>query len=76
MSIYVLTVGDDPVPDHVKAIYEETRYKASKDEWPLEQPRYFTSITIIYRRKSRNKREILAVASVKKIGFILDNNGQ
>ena len=76
LCVYIRTVGDDPVPDHVKAIYKETRYKASKYEWPPEQPQHFTSVTIIYHRKSRNKREILAVAGVKKSGFILDDNGQ
>lgn len=65
-----------PVPDHVKVIYEETRYKASKDEWPPEQPQHFTSVTIIYHRTSRNRREILAVASVKKSGIITDDPGQ
>lgn len=65
-----------PVADHVKVIYEETRYKASQDDWPPEQPQHFTSVTIIYHRRSRNKREILAVAGVKKSGIILDNTSQ
>ena len=57
-------------------LYEETRYKVSKDEWPPEQPQHFTSVTIIYHRKSRNRREILAVAGMKKSGMILDDPGQ
>ena len=65
-----------PVTDHVKVIYGETRYKTSKDDWPPEQPQHFTSVTIIYHRKSRNRREILAVAGVKKSGNIIDSAGQ
>ena len=70
--------GKDPVPEHVKNIYVKTRCKAStsEDEWPPEQPQHFTSVTIIYHRRSRNKREILAVAGVKKSGYILDDNDQ
>jgi len=58
------------VSDHVKVLYKETRYKTSQDDWPPEQPQHFTSVTIIYHRKWRTKREVIAVADVTISGSV------
>jgi len=64
----------DSVSDHVKILYRETRYKTSQEDWPPEQPQHFTSVAIIYHRKWRTKREVIAFADVTITGSIVDDS--
>ena len=51
--------------EYLKRCYVDTRFITAQEEWPPDQPKYFTSVALICCKDGRTKRE--AIAIFKKI---------
>ena len=58
------------VSDHLKSGYIQTRFTSEGGEWPPDQPKHFTSLTLIHHKDGRTQKEILAMAEVYRSGDI------
>ena len=58
------------VSDHLKSGYIQTRFTSERGEWPPDQPKHFTSLTLIHHKDGRTQKEILAMAKVYRSGDI------
>ena len=58
------------VSDHLKSRYIQTRFTSEGGEWPPDQPKHFTSLTLIHHKDGRTQDEIIAIAEATRSGDI------
>ena len=56
--------------DHLKRRYVQTRFTSKGGEWPPDQPKHFTSLTLIHHKDGRTQDEIIAIAEATRSGDI------
>ena len=56
--------------DHLKSGYIQTRFTSEGGEWPPDQPKHFTSLTLIHHKDRRSAREILTITEATRSGDI------
>ena len=56
--------------DHLKSGYIQTRFTNEGGEWPPDQPKHFTSLTLIHHKGRRTHKEVLAMAEATRSGDI------
>ena len=56
--------------DHLKSRYVQTRFTSEGGEWPPDQPKHFTSLTLIHHKDGRTQDEIIAIAEATRSGDI------
>ena len=56
--------------DHLKSHYIQTRFTSEGGEWPPDQPKHFTSLTLIHHKDGRTQDEIIAIAEATRSGDI------
>ena len=56
--------------DHLKSRYVQTRFASEGGEWPPDQPKHFTSLTLIHHKDGRTQDEIIAIAEATRSGDI------
>ena len=56
--------------DHLKSHYIQTRFSSEGGEWPPDQPKHFTSLTLIHHKDGRTQDEIIAIAEATRSGDI------
>ena len=56
--------------DHLKSHYIQTRFTSKGGEWPPDQPKHFTSLTLIHHKDGRTQDEIIAIAEATRSGDI------
>ena len=47
--------------EHLKRCYVHTRFITAQDEWPPDQPKYFTSLALIHYKDGHTEREVIAI---------------
>ena len=57
--------GSEPVhirshSDYLKQRYRRTRFTSDQEEWPPNQPKYFTSLALIHYKSGHTKREVIS----------------
>ena len=45
--------------DYLKQHYRCTRFTSDQEEWPPNQPKYFTSLALIHYKSGRTEREVI-----------------
>ena len=58
------------VSDHLKSGYIQTRFTSEGGEWPPDQPKHFTSLTLIHHKDGRTQQEAITIAEVIQSGDI------
>ena len=58
------------VSDHLKSGYIQTRFSSEGGEWPPDQPKHFTSLTLIHHKDGRTQQEAITIAEVIQSGDI------
>ena len=58
------------VSDHLKTGYIQTRFTSEGGEWPPDQPKHFTSLTLIHHKDGRSASEILTITEATRSGDI------
>ena len=48
--------------DFLKSYYKDTRFVCDENIWPPEQPRHFTSLTLIHYKSGHTRREVLTIS--------------
>ena len=56
--------------DHLKSHYIQTRFTSEGGEWPPDQPKHFTSLTLIHHKDGSTQDEIIAIAEATRSGDI------
>ena len=56
--------------DHLKSRYIQTRFINKEGEWPPDQPKHFTSLTLIHHKDGPTQDEIIAIAEATRSGDI------
>ena len=56
--------------DHLKSRYIQTRFISEGGEWPPDQPKHFTSLTLIHHKDGCTQDEIIAIAEATRSGDI------
>ena len=54
--------------EHLQAEYKETRYVSSKDDWPPDQPKHFTSVALIQYKEKSSKQDAENVYTLSREG--------
>ena len=57
--------------DHLKRRYRHTRFTSEEEEWPMNQPKHFTSLALIHYRSGHTEREVIAFSQNTRIGDIM-----
>jgi len=55
------------VSNHLKSRYIRTRYTSEGEEWPPDQPKYFTSLSLIHHKA---EKEVITIAEATQSGNI------
>ena len=58
------------VSDYLKSRYVRTRFTSEGEEWPPDQPKHFTSLSLIHHKDGRTQREVIAMAEATRSGNI------
>ena len=58
------------VSDYLKSRYMRTRFTSEGEEWPPDQPKHFTSLSLIHHKDGRTQREVIAIAEATRSGNI------
>ena len=58
-----------PAIEHLQAEYKETRYVSSKDDWPPDQPKHFTSVALIQYKEKSSKQDNENVYTLTREGI-------
>ena len=58
------------VSDNLKSRYIHTRFTSEEEEWPPDQPKNFTSLSLIHHKGGRTQREAIAIAEATRSGDI------
>ena len=56
--------------DHLKSHYIQTRFTSEGGEWPPDQPKHFTSLTLIHHKDGHTQDKIIAIAEATRSGDI------
>ena len=56
--------------DHLKSHYVQTRFTSEGGEWPPDQPKHFTSLTLIHHKDGRTHHEAIEIAETARSGDI------
>ena len=56
--------------NHLKSHYVSTRFTSEGKEWPPDQPKYFTNLSLIHHKGVRTQREAIAIAEATQSGDI------
>ena len=56
------------VSRYLKSRYVRTRFTSEGEEWPPDQPKHFTSLSLIHHKGGRTKKEVIAVTEATRSG--------
>ena len=56
--------------DHLKSRYIQTRFTSEGGEWPPDQPKHFTSLTLIHHKDGRTQEEAISITEATRSGDI------
>ena len=56
--------------DHLKSHYIQTRFTSEGGEWPPDQPKHFTSLTLIHHKDGRTQQEAIEITEATRSGDI------
>ena len=56
--------------DHLKSRYIQTRFTSGGGEWPPDQPKHFTSMTLIHHKDGRTHHEAIEITEAARSGDI------
>ena len=56
--------------DHLKSRHIQIRFTSEGGEWPPDQPKHFTSLTLIHHKDRRSTSEILTITEATRSGDI------
>ena len=56
--------------DHLKSRYVRTRFTSEGEEWPPDQPKHFTCLSLIHHKDGRTQREVIAMAEATRSGNV------
>ena len=56
--------------DHLKSHYIQTRFTSEGGEWPPDQPKHFTSLTLIHHKDGRTHQEAIKITETARSGDI------
>ena len=52
---------------HLKDRYVHTRFVSEQEEWPPDQPKHFTNLTLIHHKGGRTEMEVIAINKILSI---------
>ena len=53
--------------DYLKGRYKRARFTNEQEEWPPDQPKHFTSLTLIHHKGGHTEREVIAITKATDI---------
>ena len=69
-DFYIILECVVKVSDHLKSRYIQTRFSNEGGEWPPDQPKHFTSPTLIHHKDGRTHHETIDITEVTLSGDI------
>ena len=56
------------VSGYLKSRYIRTRFTSEGEEWPPDQPKHFTSLSLIHHKGGRTEKEVIAITEATRSG--------
>ena len=53
---------------YLKSRYVQTRFTSEGEKWPPDQPKHFTSLSLIHHKGGRTEKEVIAVTEATRSG--------